>query len=53
MASSRAEREAAEGIVALFNASDDTITMIQTILKKGDRPDSGVVSFCRPQEAHC
>jgi hypothetical protein len=27
----------AEGIVALFNASDDTIDMIQTILKKGDR----------------
>jgi DNA-binding response OmpR family regulator len=25
-----------EGIVALFNASDDTIDMIQTILKKGD-----------------
>ena len=26
----------AEGIVALFNASDDTIDMIQTILKRGD-----------------
>src|SRR3984893_16954122 len=26
----------AEGIVALFNASDDTIDMIQAILKKGD-----------------
>jgi DNA-binding response OmpR family regulator len=30
-------RETAEGIVALFNASDDTIDMIQTILKEGDR----------------
>jgi DNA-binding response OmpR family regulator len=29
-------RATAEGIVALFNASDDTIDMIQTILKKGD-----------------
>jgi hypothetical protein len=28
---------ATEGIVALFNASDDTIDMIQTLLKKGDR----------------
>ena len=27
----------AEGIVALFNASDDTIDMIQTILKEGER----------------
>jgi DNA-binding response OmpR family regulator len=30
-------RATAEGIVALFNASDDTIDMIQTILKKNDR----------------
>jgi hypothetical protein len=31
------KRKATEdGIVALFNASDDTIDMIQTILKKGD-----------------
>ena len=29
-------RATAQGIVALFNASDDTIDMIQTILKKGD-----------------
>src|ERR1700688_225305 len=30
------QKETAEGIVALFNASDDTIDMVQTILKKGD-----------------
>ena len=30
------QKETAEGIVALFNASDDTIDMIQTILKEGD-----------------
>src|SRR6202163_2223092 len=31
------QKETAEGIVALFNASDDTIDMVQTILKKGDK----------------
>jgi hypothetical protein len=30
------QKETAEGIVALFNASDDTIDMVQTILKEGD-----------------
>ena len=30
------QKETAEGIVALFNASDDTIDMVQAILKKGD-----------------
>jgi hypothetical protein len=31
------QKETAEGIVALFNASDDTIDMVQTILKEGDK----------------
>jgi hypothetical protein len=31
------QKETAAGIVALFNASDDTIDMIQTILKEGVR----------------
>jgi hypothetical protein len=30
------QQQTAEGIVALFNASDDTIDMAQAILKKGD-----------------
>jgi DNA-binding response OmpR family regulator len=30
-------QKTSEGIVALFNASDDTIDMIQTILKEGER----------------
>src|ERR1700680_1926726 len=30
------QKETSEGIVALFNASDDTIDMVQTILKEGD-----------------
>src|ERR1700680_3362661 len=30
------QKETEEGIVAPFNASDDTIDMMQTILKKGD-----------------
>jgi hypothetical protein len=29
------QKQTAEGIVALFNASDDTIDMCQTLLKKG------------------
>jgi hypothetical protein len=33
----RFEAKGSSRIVALFNASDDTIDMIQTILKKGDR----------------
>src|ERR1700676_38087 len=31
------QKETAEGIVALFNGSDDTIDMVQAILKKGDK----------------
>lgn len=31
------QKQTAEGIVALFNASDDTIDMVQAILKEGDR----------------
>ena len=30
------QRQTAPGIVALFNASDDTIDMVQTILGQGD-----------------
>jgi hypothetical protein len=29
--------QSAEGVVALFNASDDTIDMVQTLLKEGDQ----------------
>src|SRR6202163_755981 len=31
------QKETAEGIVALFNASDDTIDMVQAILKEGEQ----------------
>lgn len=30
------QKQTAEGIVALFNASDDTIDMVQALLKEGD-----------------
>src|ERR1700676_5501323 len=57
------QKETAEGIVALFNASDDTIDMIQTILKKGDRTQTlvwchfadlkkGIVDFAKYVNKH-
>jgi hypothetical protein len=56
-------QETAKGIVALFNASDDTIDMIEAILKEGDRAQTlvwchfadlkkGVVDFKKYLEQH-
>jgi hypothetical protein len=39
--------------VALFNASHDTIEVIQTLLTEaGGTQELGVVSFCKPQEGY-
>ena len=57
------QKETSEGIVALFNASDDTIDMVQTILKEGDEAQTlvwchfadlkkGIVDFAKYVDKH-
>ena len=57
------QKPTSNGIVALFNASDDTIDMIQTILQKGDHAQTlvwchfadlkrGIVDFAKYVSRH-